>query len=356
MTTMGRIVVTILVAGLLVGITLVAVHWLRPRAEEPASGGPPEPPGPVVVETPTPDPPRSPAAPTPPKETGADWFAGYTPPSGPAPSPATPPPEAVAPPAAPDPAPPPPAPPPEETSERASELADQGLALYDGGRWLQAQKTLSQALALGVGGEKGARVRKALTELGSRIYLSATHVPGAPYVKAYRVRSGDTLSAIGKRFLVPYELIMRANGMTSTSLRADEAIRVIQGPVNLKVLKRRHELQAWLGEVCMLVRSVGVGEANSTPEGTFVVKMKLKDPPYQPQHKPTSEFREPGAPDNPLGTRWIDIGNHYGIHGTIEPLSIGRSVSEGCIRMHNRDVELVYDLVHPGASTVEIFP
>ena len=46
----------------------------------------------------------------------------------------------------------------------------------------------------------------------------------------------------------------------------------------------------------------------------------------------------------------------YGIHGTIEPESIGKAVSLGCIRMHNEDVAFVYKLMMPGKSTVTILP
>lgn len=49
-----------------------------------------------------------------------------------------------------------------------------------------------------------------------------------------------------------------------------------------------------------------------------------------------------------LGTRRLDLGDGYGIHGTDEPNSIGHSVSHGCIRMLNKDVEQLYPLVPVG--------
>ena len=49
-----------------------------------------------------------------------------------------------------------------------------------------------------------------------------------------------------------------------------------------------------------------------------------------------------------LGTRRLDLGDGYGIHGTDEPESIGHSVSHGCIRMHNEDVERLYPMVAIG--------
>ena len=49
-----------------------------------------------------------------------------------------------------------------------------------------------------------------------------------------------------------------------------------------------------------------------------------------------------------LGTRRLDLGDGYGIHGTDEPNSIGRSVSHGCVRMLNQDVEQLYPMVPVG--------
>lgn len=44
----------------------------------------------------------------------------------------------------------------------------------------------------------------------------------------------------------------------------------------------------------------------------------------------------------------------YGIHGTDVPWSIGHNVSNGCIRMQNKDAKEVYDLV-PIGTAVNIY-
>lgn len=49
-----------------------------------------------------------------------------------------------------------------------------------------------------------------------------------------------------------------------------------------------------------------------------------------------------------LGTRRLELGNGYGIHGTDQPESIGRSVSHGCVRMLNEDIERLYPMVTVG--------
>ncbi len=66
---------------------------------------------------------------------------------------------------------------------------------------------------------------------------------------------------------------------------------------------------------------------------------------------PTGEFKIVTKilnPGNGLGTRWLGLSipnGHYGIHGTNIPSSVGKSISNGCIRMYNSDVEELFSLV-----------
>jgi len=321
MTTTGRIIVVVAAAAGLVTLTVIAMNYLRPPELKP----------PIQVPADV----QVPAEPT------AVAAAGAGAPVGGAGSASVVDPKA---------------PPVVGAAAPGEAIADDGLALAASGRVVQAQLRLSEALRAGVDGPKGKAVREALMSLAERAQISSFHLPEDTYSKTYEVARGDSVTRIGQKFLIPKELVMRLNGMSSPNLAAGQSIKVIQGPVNVEVSKSRHELQAWLGDICIRVRQVAIGKANTTPEGSFVVKNKIVNPPYQPQHKAKSEFRDGGAADNPLGTRWIDIGNHYGIHGTIDPASIGGDVSEGCIRMHNKEVEELYDLVVPGGSKVTVKP
>jgi lipoprotein-anchoring transpeptidase ErfK/SrfK len=49
-----------------------------------------------------------------------------------------------------------------------------------------------------------------------------------------------------------------------------------------------------------------------------------------------------------LGTRRLNLGDGYAIHGTDKPESIGQSVSHGCVRMRNEDIEQLYPMVAVG--------
>jgi lipoprotein-anchoring transpeptidase ErfK/SrfK len=64
----------------------------------------------------------------------------------------------------------------------------------------------------------------------------------------------------------------------------------------------------------------------------------------------------PGGPGNPMGTRaiYIDAPGLIRIHGTTDDGSIGRYASHGCIRMHNSEVEDLFDRIPVGAHVVVV--
>jgi hypothetical protein len=60
-----------------------------------------------------------------------------------------------------------------------------------------------------------------------------------------------------------------------------------------------------------------------------------------------------GGPGNPLGARALYLGNTlYRIHGTNQPSTIGQTVSSGCIRLLNEDIEDLYSRVQTGTRVV----
>jgi lipoprotein-anchoring transpeptidase ErfK/SrfK len=59
----------------------------------------------------------------------------------------------------------------------------------------------------------------------------------------------------------------------------------------------------------------------------------------------------PAGPNNPVGVVWIDINKeHFGLHGTPEPSTVGRTESHGCIRLTNWDATKLGRLVSPGTK------
>ena len=49
-----------------------------------------------------------------------------------------------------------------------------------------------------------------------------------------------------------------------------------------------------------------------------------------------------------LGTYRLNMGDGYALHGTDQPQPIGRSVSHGCVRLRNEDIETLYNMVPVG--------
>lgn len=91
--------------------------------------------------------------------------------------------------------------------------------------------------------------------------------------------------------------------------------------------------------------SVAVGKRGKAWAGrTYITGMHVR-----PAWSPPAEVKRDlphlpkviagGAPNNPMGVAAMTLaGGEYAIHGTNRPDSIGRPVSYGCIRMHNRDI------------------
>jgi lipoprotein-anchoring transpeptidase ErfK/SrfK len=78
---------------------------------------------------------------------------------------------------------------------------------------------------------------------------------------------------------------------------------------------------------------------------------------YQPNllqnAKTDKEVTLPPGPNGPVGVAWLDLTKeHYGIHGTNEPQTIGRAESSGCIRMTNWDVVRLSRMMKPGFTAI----
>ena len=90
--------------------------------------------------------------------------------------------------------------------------------------------------------------------------------------------------------------------------------------------------------------------ASPSPAGKYTIVTRLTEPTWYGKGKIVG----PGK-NNPLGTRWLGLSvQGYGIHGTNVPASIGHNASHGCIRMRNRDVEELFDMVSVG-DAVELY-
>jgi lipoprotein-anchoring transpeptidase ErfK/SrfK len=126
------------------------------------------------------------------------------------------------------------------------------------------------------------------------------------------------------------------------------------------VVNKDRQLYYVLGNGHALRYAIAIGVPKEQWTGRIFVQSKQKNPGWSPtpdmrRKRPGLPQYIPGGPQSPLGVRAIYLGwSNYRIHGTLAPGSIGQAASNGCFRMHNKDVIDLYDRVHIGAPVYVI--
>jgi LysM repeat protein len=232
-------------------------------------------------------------------------------------------------------------------------------------RIIDARDRLNETLPLPMSEQQRAFVKKQLSELAEKWLFSRTIFPQDRLCGSYKVKPGDLLSTIGKQFKVPYEILMEINKIGRPgALQTGETIKVINGPFHARVYRSTFTMDLYLQNTFVRSFPVGLGKPGmETPTGLWAVKAdgKLIAPTWTDPI--TGKTYEAEDPDYPLGSRWIGLeglkGDTVGrtgfaIHGTKDSNEIGIAGSQGCIRLHNGNAILLYNLLAPGYSRVEI--
>ncbi|HVT03112.1 MAG TPA: L,D-transpeptidase family protein [Thermoanaerobaculia bacterium] len=175
--------------------------------------------------------------------------------------------------------------------------------------------------------------------------------------------------AFGERFHVRPDLLTRLNA-GRTLLRAGQTIlvpNVGDGPPLEKadyVVVDRSDLsvEAFTSDDRLILHDPAtIGSRHDPlPVGTWKIEGVARNPVYH--YNPDLFWdAEPGdqkatiaaGPNNPVGPVWIDLSKpHYGIHGTPEPTTIGKSFSHGCIRLTNWSALELSQIVSPGTKAI----
>ncbi len=197
------------------------------------------------------------------------------------------------------------------------------------------------------------RGRKNLWQNGQWQHFAVTH----------KVVSGDNLSTLARRNHTTVSLLKKANRLKSANIMIGQQLKIVRGPWKVLICKKARLmtlLQKVDGkEMIFAVFSIGTGRKNSTPSGNFVICHRSYHPVYRDNHGRVFKY---GHKENPLGECFLALARPespakpfrgYGIHGTADETSVGRSLSNGCIRMHNDDVSMLYHLL-PAGTIVEI--
>jgi lipoprotein-anchoring transpeptidase ErfK/SrfK len=194
----------------------------------------------------------------------------------------------------------------------------------------------------GLGPAEQQSLLQTLDYLAGAVIYSRQHLLERPY----EVQPGDTLERVAQAYNVPWELLAKINAITDPQrLRAGDLLKVIRGPFHATIELDQFRLTMWLGEMYAGRFAIGIGQDQSTPLGEFTVLNKVTNPTYY-----GPQVIDADDPANPLGEHWIDLGNRIGIHGTIEPQTVGRAESRGCIRLRPNEVQDVFDMLAVGSK------
>lgn len=187
-----------------------------------------------------------------------------------------------------------------------------------------------------------------LGRLNVELIFSTQETPDCKY---HVIEPGESITSIGIKLNTTQGLLMRANNVTDpATLRAGQRLK--HTPKDFRILVERSTCRMFLLDSDGVFKRYGTGlgmPGYETTLGKYTIGNKQKDPTW---FKPGSAPIPAGDPTNELGTRWMPLmpqeeglPTDLGIHGTIEPETIGQYKSHGCPRMKKEDVEELYDLV-----------
>jgi len=259
--------------------------------------------------------------------------------------------------------------------DRVSLQLDTAQRMVNQNDRVAARQLLSQTLNTpNLSARDAQRLRDELTSINNVLLFGPVVAPNDPMCEEYKIQSGDSLSRIASRreLATHWKLIQRVNRISNPSrIRLGQNLKLVHGPFHAIVYKREHRMDIYHGSPndpasWLFIRSlnVGLGEDNGTPIGTFTVSTNKLENPGWVNPRDASERYDPNDPDNPIGEFWLGldgVGQYapltgYGIHGTIDPASIGGDQSMGCVRLADGDIDLVYELLAERVSVVEIRP
>ena len=203
--------------------------------------------------------------------------------------------------------------------------------------------------------EPNARPRTAaeLEPLSRRVFFEADEHVLPPQT----LRSGEHLVDLAARFDLSWRYLERLNDVDARRLPAGKPLKVVRGPFAVIVEKSRFRATVHARGYVVASYPVAIGRENRTPAGVFRVREKVTNPMWNGPERTVAA----DDPSNPLGEHWIGLVadgstppfSGLGLHGTINPASIGTAASNGCVRLHPGDVTELFDLLVVG-SRVEI--
>lgn len=237
---------------------------------------------------------------------------------------------------------------------------------------VKARRALSEALLSGtLPPMESKQASDALAKIAAQLVFTPVFNASDPYFFQYTVQAGDSLEKIVRKHKIgcDWRLVARINNIKRPeAIRVGQRLKLPKGPFSAVVTKRDYRVDLCMGagsdRVVMTSLPCGLGSANGTPTGRFRVRpgSKLLNPEWT--HPVTGQHYKADDALNPIGEHWlglegIEASNSslagYGMHGTVEPESIGRDMSLGCVRLIADDVAIVWETLGDGCE-IEIRP
>lgn len=194
--------------------------------------------------------------------------------------------------------------------------------------------------------DKIADVQQKLGDINVAIIFSKI---ATPQTTVYEVIVGDSLGKIAKKYGTTTALIKRSNNLKSDVIRVGQKLRIWTAPFTAEIDKSQNILVLKTGDEILKTYRVATGRNNITPVGVFTIDNKIEKPVW---FKSGAQPIPSESPENELGSRWMGFGEdpHYGLHGTIHPEAIGQQATAGCVRLNNKDVEELFDIIPRGTK------
>lgn len=187
-----------------------------------------------------------------------------------------------------------------------------------------------------------------IEDINVKLLFSSTLTPNS---ELYEIKPGDTLTKIAKEFKTTTDLIMKSNNLADTRIVPGRKLKIWTAFFTILVDKSQNTLILKTNEEIIKTYIVSTGTNNSTPVGTFKITNRLPNPTWFK----AGAVVPAGSSENVLGTRWLGFDlPGYGIHGTTDPQSLGKQVTQGCVRMSNSEVEELYTIVPVGTEVTVV--
>jgi L,D-transpeptidase ErfK/SrfK len=187
---------------------------------------------------------------------------------------------------------------------------------------------------------------------------------------SYVIQPGDGLYGIARRCGVSYPALARASGIENPNLiRVGKALTlptrfIVPASLASGIVVNIPECRLYLlrgGEVTAVFPCAVGLPTWQTARGEFTIVNRVENPawtmpPEMAERQNVQREIIPAGPENPLGDFWIGTSlAHTGIHGTNVPMSIGRALSHGCMRLYPEHIDSLFKLVAVGDSGLIVY-